>query len=480
MQPWNPPLLVSDSSSNPSHSRSSASSVVISQGDDGSCQNTAASSDSSGQSGSVLKEHDYIGLAEVSSMHQAAVSATGVEEALNLEETDLRLGLGPLTESQTPLKMVPRAQDIDSSSDSKKIGFVDALSSQELIKDSQREKQPASDLQQRSLPSVWQGPSAEGTRISTRDFQSSQVVQDFEGSRPSVVNAFTGARVMIHPSKNGVKRVYSEAMADAARFNAGESRPGLNGGIGAAMVLLQETEVANHQQTAFMNWAARKPTVPASWHGGHEQASSTYGSLANNTPVGMAAPRAEKIVDAAWDSRNRSHDPSMTSENPQHSVMVDQDSASMDTPPSKGQVVGWPPIRSYRKNTLAAHPKPAEEEGDGQLFVKVNMDGITIGRKVDLKAHTCYEGLLLALEDMFQPSNSGQATSQAATRRENFVNEAKPLRLLNGSEFVLTYEDKDGDWMMVGDVPWGMFVETVRRLRIMRGSEATGLAPRAP
>lgn len=31
----------------------------------------------------------------------------------------------------------------------------------------------------------------------------------------------------------------------------------------------------------------------------------------------------------------------------------------------------------------------------------------------------------------------------------------KPLRLLDGSsEFVLTYEDKEGDWMLVGDVPW--------------------------
>lgn len=28
--------------------------------------------------------------------------------------------------------------------------------------------------------------------------------------------------------------------------------------------------------------------------------------------------------------------------------------------------------------------------------------------------------------------------------------------LLDGSsKFVLTYEDKEGDWMLVGDVPWG-------------------------
>lgn len=35
------------------------------------------------------------------------------------------------------------------------------------------------------------------------------------------------------------------------------------------------------------------------------------------------------------------------------------------------------------------------------------------------------------------------------------MEKVKPLRLLDGSsEFVLTYEDKEGDWMLVGDVPW--------------------------
>lgn len=32
----------------------------------------------------------------------------------------------------------------------------------------------------------------------------------------------------------------------------------------------------------------------------------------------------------------------------------------------------------------------------------------------------------------------------------------KTSKLLDGSsEFVLTYKDKEGDWMLVGDVPWG-------------------------
>lgn len=53
------------------------------------------------------------------------------------------------------------------------------------------------------------------------------------------------------------------------------------------------------------------------------------------------------------------------------------------------------------------------------------------------------------------------------------------MDLLQGSEYVLTYEDKDGDWMLVGDVPWNMFTDSCRRLRIMKGSEAIGIAPRA-
>lgn len=43
------------------------------------------------------------------------------------------------------------------------------------------------------------------------------------------------------------------------------------------------------------------------------------------------------------------------------------------------------------------------------LFVKVNMDGVAIGRKVDLNAHSGYETLARALDDMFMPSASGGA-----------------------------------------------------------------------
>jgi hypothetical protein len=37
--------------------------------------------------------------------------------------------------------------------------------------------------------------------------------------------------------------------------------------------------------------------------------------------------------------------------------------------------------------------------------------------------------------------------------REGLV-DCRLMDLKNGTELVLTYEDKDGDWMLVGDVPW--------------------------
>lgn len=96
------------------------------------------------------------------------------------------------------------------------------------------------------------------------------------------------------------------------------------------------------------------------------------------------------------------------------------------------QVVGWPPLRTYRMNNFNSHAKSpvaevfnsmveesksniavdsgsdnnnmiAKEKGNlkSSLFVKVNKDGIPIGRKVDLSVHSSYETLAQTLEDMF-------------------------------------------------------------------------------
>ncbi|XP_060173343.1 auxin-responsive protein IAA9-like isoform X2 [Lycium barbarum] len=148
---------------------------------------------------------------------------------------------------------------------------------------------------------------------------------------------------------------------------------------------------------------------------------------------------------------------------------------------TKAQAVGWPPIRSFRKNKLASTSKNNHEldgkSGSTVLFIKVSMDGAPYLRKVDLRTYSAYQELSSALENMFSFS-LGQFGSHEAVGKE-MLNERKLKDLLHGSEYVLSYEDKDGDWMLVGDVPWEMFIDTCMRLRIMKSSDAIGLAPKA-
>lgn len=68
--------------------------------------------------------------------------------------------------------------------------------------------------------------------------------------------------------------------------------------------------------------------------------------------------------------------------------------------PDRAQIVGWPPVRSYRKNNL--QPKKAEPEVASGIYVKVSMDGAPYLRKIDLKVYKGYPELLKALENMFK------------------------------------------------------------------------------
>ncbi|CAM8942110.1 unnamed protein product [Rhodiola kirilowii] len=147
-------------------------------------------------------------------------------------------------------------------------------------------------------------------------------------------------------------------------------------------------------------------------------------------------------------------------------------------PPAKAQVVGWPPVRSFRKNMVTASQAQKKDESSegssmvptGAVYVKVSMDGAPYLRKVDLKMYKSYQELSDALVKMFDSFIAGNSGSQSQ-RTKDFMNEKKSVDLLNGSEYVSTFEDKDGDWMLVGDVPWEMFVDSCKRLRIMKGSD---------
>ncbi|GMI81417.1 hypothetical protein HRI_001811000 [Hibiscus trionum] len=150
-------------------------------------------------------------------------------------------------------------------------------------------------------------------------------------------------------------------------------------------------------------------------------------------------------------------------------------------------VVGWPPIRSFRKN-LATNSlsKPAsgssnDKEDKGvkpenpktQLFVKINMEGIPIGRKVNLSAYNSYEELSLAIDELFSGLLAAQR-DPPATENESTIKElakADACSLAGSGEYTLIYEDDEGDRVLVGDVPWHMFISTAKRLHVLKSSE---------
>lgn len=82
----------------------------------------------------------------------------------------------------------------------------------------------------------------------------------------------------------------------------------------------------------------------------------------------------------------------------------------------RAQVVGWPPVRSFRKNILAVQSaKSSSGEGEkassNAAFVKVSMDGAPYLRKVDLKMYKSYQDLSHALEKMFSSFTIGKPRS---------------------------------------------------------------------
>ncbi|XP_047342515.1 auxin-induced protein IAA6-like [Impatiens glandulifera] len=117
----------------------------------------------------------------------------------------------------------------------------------------------------------------------------------------------------------------------------------------------------------------------------------------------------------------------------------------------KVQVVGWPPVCSYRKKNNVG----------SKMYVKVSMDGAPFLRKIDLGNYKEYAHLAMALEKLFDCIG---IADQSLNDDDD-----------NNSEYVPIYEDKEGDWMLVGDVPWEMFIESCKRLRITKRSEAKGV-----
>ncbi|KAL2233395.1 auxin-responsive protein IAA32 [Sesamum indicum] len=131
-------------------------------------------------------------------------------------------------------------------------------------------------------------------------------------------------------------------------------------------------------------------------------------------------------------------------------------------------LVDWHQLHPQLKKTVCLNPQRVKENCDEEsegiqskqrwTYVKVNMDGVLVGRKICILDHMDYFSLAIQLEDMFgKQSISG-------------------LRLFHAdSPFSLFYKDKDDEWRTVGDVPWKEFLDRVKRLRIACKDDARRL-----
>ncbi|OVA16613.1 AUX/IAA protein [Macleaya cordata] len=125
---------------------------------------------------------------------------------------------------------------------------------------------------------------------------------------------------------------------------------------------------------------------------------------------------------------------------------------------SREEASDWPPIKPLLRSALADKKKGNKNNNNNEptLYVKVYMEGIPIGRKLDIFTVHGYDGLLRTLAHMFKTTILLHSDHQDHHHHHHHV---------------LTYEDKEGDWMMVGDVPWDMFLTTVKRLKITRSDQ---------
>ncbi|CAK9154595.1 unnamed protein product [Ilex paraguariensis] len=121
-------------------------------------------------------------------------------------------------------------------------------------------------------------------------------------------------------------------------------------------------------------------------------------------------------------------------------------------------LVGWPPIKSWRRKLLHEHQggrianHRTAERGNGgtkSMYVKVKMEGVGIGRKIDPRQYHSYQTLSNSLINMFVKN---------------------PKCEEDGAHYTLLYQDREGDWLLAGDIPWQNFIEVVQRMKILRNA----------
>ncbi|XP_076907714.1 auxin-responsive protein IAA31-like [Bidens hawaiensis] len=136
----------------------------------------------------------------------------------------------------------------------------------------------------------------------------------------------------------------------------------------------------------------------------------------------------------------------------QHNTFLANDhQRDLDDDEEEG-LAGWPPLHSWRKRLMEENHHERVDQinvmnNNDELFVKVKMDGVAIARKIDLNAFNSYQMLTTALIHMFD--KSVEIEEDIASYR-------------------LMYQHRDGHWHLGGDLPWDLFIRSVKRIHMVR------------
>ncbi|KAG5587255.1 hypothetical protein H5410_047689 [Solanum commersonii] len=148
------------------------------------------------------------------------------------------------------------------------------------------------------------------------------------------------------------------------------------------------------------------------------------------------------------------------------SSSVNENEQQDSPPPPKAQVVGWPPVRSYRKNHVS---KLSESDNNSSgMYLKVSMDGAPYLRKIDLKVYKSYQELLKALQNMFKCTigkfcyTVDECTQKEKDIMDLIMHQHMKTRMVIGCLLVMYH----GRCLSV----------LAKGLEVIKGSEAKGLA----
>ncbi|XP_066336363.1 putative auxin-responsive protein IAA29 [Miscanthus floridulus] len=93
-------------------------------------------------------------------------------------------------------------------------------------------------------------------------------------------------------------------------------------------------------------------------------------------------------------------------------------------------------------------------------FVKVFMQGEVVGRKINLATHQNYASLSFTLKRL--GNNYSMPSCELNGLVNNEVDGAS-----DDNNFILFYDNVDGDRFFLGEVPWEIFVISVKRIYIV-------------